>query len=555
MRDLIRQTGLGPFHCGRVEILRRIFVTVRDGNWREIAPTRWNCTVEEATASIRVEARHESELIDFEWRGTLRLSADRRSVHFDFEGEARRTMDICRLGLVVLHPVETLLGARICATTNGQQQTLIVSSAIAPQPIIDGRPAAMTQPFSALSIERADLGLLELQFAGDLFEIEDQRNWGDASFKTYCTPLRLGYPREVKGGTRIAHQVDLRYSPARAAASAAARQSPPRMTSAVFPSVGREGREVRAWDPKNLGWHHVHFDLRNADQIKGIPHSADEEPGPLLEIGVEEHYTDNQWMDLVSWIAENRRRIARLLLYGAALAPPSTASLANCRATLNAAGAADLPIFAATRGYFVEFNRSSDAPLGSPVAIAFPLSATVHGDDALTIGENVATIVAMANTARLLQISKLALAPLALYYPSSPQSPGFVPAMIAPWLTATLMYAAIAGVSSITLAEDAARRAPVWLIEQLIRCAGRNVTVLYEQPKDVHAALLRPSGAGVAQVLGVNLNSTPSHLNLASIAPPVRSVADSRSRHPVNIDVSRVAIAAFAVLCLECPLD
>ena len=29
----------------------------------------------------------------------------------------------------------------------------------------------------------------ELAFEGDIFEMEDQRNWTDASFKTYCTPL------------------------------------------------------------------------------------------------------------------------------------------------------------------------------------------------------------------------------------------------------------------------------------------------------------------------------------------------------------------------------
>ena len=29
---------------------------------------------------------------------------------------------------------------------------------------------------------------------GDVFEMEDQRNWTDASFKTYCTPLRQPFP-------------------------------------------------------------------------------------------------------------------------------------------------------------------------------------------------------------------------------------------------------------------------------------------------------------------------------------------------------------------------
>ena len=72
----------------------------------------------------------------------------------------------------------------------------------------------MTEPFTELRIEREDLGQLLLSFDGDSFELEDQRNWGDASFKTYCTPLRKGFPRAVRRGTLIAHRVKVRFTPA-----------------------------------------------------------------------------------------------------------------------------------------------------------------------------------------------------------------------------------------------------------------------------------------------------------------------------------------------------
>ena len=36
-----------------------------------------------------------------------------------------------------------------------------------------------------------------IRFEGDLFEMEDQHNWTDASYKTYSTPLRIPYPVEV----------------------------------------------------------------------------------------------------------------------------------------------------------------------------------------------------------------------------------------------------------------------------------------------------------------------------------------------------------------------
>ncbi len=42
-----------------------------------------------------------------------------------------------------------------------------------------------------------------LYFEGDVFETEDQRNWTDASYKTYSTPLDQPYPAKVSKRYRI----------------------------------------------------------------------------------------------------------------------------------------------------------------------------------------------------------------------------------------------------------------------------------------------------------------------------------------------------------------
>jgi D-apionolactonase len=49
----------------------------------------------------------------------------------------------------------------------------------------------------------------EILFEGDVFETEDQRNWTDASYKTYSTPLELPFPVEVTYGERISQRVAL----------------------------------------------------------------------------------------------------------------------------------------------------------------------------------------------------------------------------------------------------------------------------------------------------------------------------------------------------------
>jgi hypothetical protein len=41
---------------------------------------------------------------------------------------------------------------------------------------------------------------VEIAFRGEVFEMEDQRNWSDASFKTYCRPLALPRPYRLRSG-------------------------------------------------------------------------------------------------------------------------------------------------------------------------------------------------------------------------------------------------------------------------------------------------------------------------------------------------------------------
>lgn len=54
-----------------------------------------------------------------------------------------------------------------------------------------------------------DNNIAELVFSGETFEMEDQRNWTDASYKIYGTPLEIPFPVKVPAGTKIAQVVKL----------------------------------------------------------------------------------------------------------------------------------------------------------------------------------------------------------------------------------------------------------------------------------------------------------------------------------------------------------
>lgn len=463
LQDLIGEGWIGPVHCDGREILQRLFVTVRDRAWQEVRPTQFNSRIDQAARTVRLSARHTSDLVDFEWQGELTVSDDGSQVRFEFKGHALRDMDVCRLGLIVLHPVDSMVGSRVTATSHLIHQTFTIEQQLAPQPIKGGVPVAMTEPFTELIIEREDWGRLVLSLDGDSFELEDQRNWGDASFKTYCTPLRNGFPRSVTKGTMISHGVEARFvSPSKSASNitmGCGAEQGRAFRSEVqqeFPEIGQVSSNMPPSSLDDLGaWDHIHVDLtgKEPSALRAVLQSSSSQ----LEIGVDARPLEQGGgIEWVSLVRAHRERIARIILYGPGISLPSEPTIKLWHNLLNVPEGRFIPLFAATRGYFVEFNRS--VPFEAPIAgIAFPLTATVHSDDAETIVGNVATVRDMAQTGRhLTSTSEIALLPLALYHPPAAAATKLSEPQVVRWLMATLRHAVAARVTSITLADDLA---------------------------------------------------------------------------------------------------
>lgn len=526
MRNLIKRGSLGPIHSAGREIVRRIFVTVRDRNWQEVAPGQWETQVDAERRTISLFARHQSDLVDFEWRGQLELAADNRTVRFAFEGTTHRDMDVCRLGLIVLHPPEAMIGSRVTARSEQMERVVNVPAQLSPQPIVDGVPGSMTEPFSDLKVERAGFGVLRLNFSGDLFELEDQRNWGDASFKSYCTPLRLGFPRAVKAGTRIAHRVELQFEPA-PADSRDVSSSPRAASSAEFPRLGCEWRKDSSQAARNVvlpPYRHYYIDATDPACVDHLRSLLEVSPNARFEVGVDAQDQRALPLQQLALLREHISQIARVLVFGAGTGLPSAWAIESWRRAIQDASRSQVPLLAATRGYYVEYNRS--VALAAPTqGIAFPLTATVHSDEVGTIVDNVATIQDMASTARqLTRLPELAIVPLALYYPGTPPVANFPPPLALPWLAATTIHAALAGITSITFAHDlielvvdVSANHPAFLA-QLVECAGREVVPLEPTlPDGIHAMMLGARGNEPARVLAANLTSEVRRIALPTL--------------------------------------
>jgi hypothetical protein len=187
---------------GEHEILRGVYAAVRDHNWDTIAPRVSNVDLRENEGgfalNFAVECRAEG--IDFIWQGRIEGHATGRVV-FALEGTARCDFLRNRIGFCVLHAAESAGSACRVEKVGGAIEEGVLPVLIAPhQPFVD---------MAAIAHEVEEGVWANVRFAGDVFEMEDQRNWTDASYKTYCTPLGLPFPVEVKEGERIEQSITI----------------------------------------------------------------------------------------------------------------------------------------------------------------------------------------------------------------------------------------------------------------------------------------------------------------------------------------------------------
>lgn len=207
---LLFEPNHGTVRCIRwknVEVLRGIYAAVRDPQW-DTVPGEVNETrreIRDDSFHIEFDCRHRRREIDFAWHGTLTGTREGR-LTVVFDGEARATFLKNRIGLCVLHPIRECAGARARQTrvdgcrVDGQFPELI-------EPQIVGQ--GTFRELRSLAHEVEPGVWAAVTWEGDVFEMEDQRNWTDASFKTYGTPLSLPFPVEITAGTRIRQVVTL----------------------------------------------------------------------------------------------------------------------------------------------------------------------------------------------------------------------------------------------------------------------------------------------------------------------------------------------------------
>jgi hypothetical protein len=384
---------------GDHEIVRRIYVAVRDRNWGTMPLRIETLQVEqhEASFSARIEGRHQANDVHYTW--TITITGDAAgTIRYQASGEAQAAFLTNRVGICVLHPVAELIGqeATVEKASGGESSGHFPALIDPHQPFMDIR--AITYPV-------AENVRAELRFEGDIFEMEDQRNWTDSSFKTYSGPLDRPFPVQRARGERIDQAVTLMLrgdvtdtnasrpanspEPVPIRVEGTASIQPLRMGSADA-ATDRTPAQIEHLRALKLA--HVRADLKLDDPGFGSALAAAAERAQAIGAGLElaVHVPENSadtLSRLKTALDAHTGQIARVLVF------PFNGVTASAlvEATRSALGGPDgLTIGGGDPSGFVDLNRSRpDQPAVFDV-IAVGCTPQIHAFDDVTILENAA---------------------------------------------------------------------------------------------------------------------------------------------------------------------
>ena len=560
---------------GGREIVRRIYGAVRDREWVTVAGVLSDVVICAQGDHFRVSYRseHRDGPIDFVWAAAVEGKSD-GTITFGFSGEARSTFERNRIGLCVLHPIRECAGiAATASLTSGRRVAVAFPELVAVEQPITG--------FSELAGLAYDVGSgpVELVFEGDAFETEDQRNWIDASFKTYSTPLSLPRPILVAGGTPIEQRVTLRVLTSRqptisvpgAPPSVEVTTGCERARKAPLVGLGLGALQSDV-EPRELELladvrpAHIRADLSLADVAwqERLARALDVQRalGCGLEIALQVGPESGTHLDRLAKLLPSDSGVARVLVFARDRPTTTADALALVRTHLIQARPCLGPVGTGSRVDLYEFHLYPPPPAD---VICWPMNPHAHAPDLTSLAETPPAAAAQVRSVRfrhpraLTAITPITLRPRARA--SAPPSPSGHPLhrslFGAAWTLAMAAQLTQCGADSATFYEGIADMASgahgafplLHVLADVCECARGTVvptqieadveTTCRERDGADHGALLLARRGPAAMLLLANLSAHPRSLRIPrGFAPAAMRVLDENTVRRAVVDWS-----------------
>lgn len=395
------------------ELIRRAYLVFQDINWTSrpfvIQSEKWNIQEDSFTAEFEFSGTKDAA----NFQGKLHISGSPEGViTYGFSGASSTDFMRNRLGLCLLHPIANLAGKPCTLTlSNGSQVASFFPLDISPN-----------QPFKNLSgiSHRAATGeSVKVEFSGEIFETEDHRNWSDASYKTYSTPIELPFPAKVSKGEKIEQEIQISLE-----GIASKEPEPSEVEIAIdispseidLPDIGlclaNDYSDSDHQDFNDLGIKHLRLDLDLDDVDENSLGSALEVTKKLslkLEISIKAA-TNYQLSKFLTTNLDLLGSVSNFIIFSKSSKVTTTEFISVARQVLGGAAC----ISGGTDLYFTEINRGDSVVPGID-QINFSLNPQVHSFDDRTVIQNLATQEVIArNASRIARGLKIGIGPISL---------------------------------------------------------------------------------------------------------------------------------------------
>jgi hypothetical protein len=436
-------TSLRRISIDGSEIIQGIVFAVRDEAWNTIPAEIADLVVRESdggcTATFR--AAHVAPGIAFKWAASLDVLAT-GEVRYVLDGEFEGDAIFNRIGFNVLFAADDYAGTEYrLRTLDGDVVTDRFPTLVAAQAIVDEHLTGFAPPFDRMELTTKDEASASLEFGGDPYELEDQRNWTDASYKAYTPPLAPSTRQTARAGDRLKQSVSIAMHRAPA--------SRPRMTGPATIEVheaedGGPAPSIGVWFTSgpvshdaerrlvDLAPSHLRVDVvPTAGSVASITDAAALARlcGANLEVALRSpSAAGDEVFDAAAAILRPHLDVVNLVL---AFAPgragfdvaTAAGDASRIREGLQAR-LGPIRVGSGTDSFFAAINRS-DMTASAYETVAWSLSPTVHAADTDSIVENLAGLAAPVRTARArVGDTPIRIGPITLQTPGGPYPAG-----------------------------------------------------------------------------------------------------------------------------------
>ena len=268
---LFADGALRDIRCDGLEVIRSIAFLVRDCDWGTCSPDVHHLALVETGDTFRLTfradcANPDGQRLSYE----VALEGDTiKGIECTARCEAQTDFLTARTGFCVLHPIDGVAGA----PTRVQHSDGTIETSRFPSKIDPWQPF---KDVCSIEYRLATGQWASCALRGDTFEMEDQRNWSDASFKTYSRPLELPWPYLLAAGSTVEQSVTVSVHPdARESRGAGQHEGESSQASVIHARVGAVSRseDNQVLNPLlgiAIAPHEVTDVLRNVDVFREI---------------------------------------------------------------------------------------------------------------------------------------------------------------------------------------------------------------------------------------------------------------------------------------------